>query len=270
MFRLPASTARGAASVLPIGPSWVLQSIGLLSLFTTSLRRGDGSRSARGSTVLRSPLPQPLVSRAGRAGIAHRAIADGFTLCLWFSINPVTGRFWAHPSAHLRARFGRLSLSDYHGLYEHTYGRRQVCFLLTGLACVGIPGTLGFISIELLVDSAVEASPYVGIVVIAAGTLNGIAVMRAYFLLFTGARHVSTVSLGIGLRERAAVLSLSVLILGGGLFPQLGVATRQRAAEEILQNRRKRLHLENPARRDETVLAPVKRAMICAQRSLTF
>ena len=79
--------------------------------------------------------------------------------------------------------------ADYHGLYEHSPAL-AVCFLLTGLASVGFPGTLGFISIELLVDSAVEASPYVGIIVIAAGALNGIAVLRAYFLLFTGARHV--------------------------------------------------------------------------------
>jgi NADH-quinone oxidoreductase subunit M len=106
--------------------------------------------------------------------------------------------------------------------------------------------------------------------VIAAGALNGIAVLRAYFFLFTGARHVSTVSLGIGLRERAAVLSLSVLILGGGLFPQRGVATRQRAAEEILQDRRKRLHLEKPIPYHETVLTPVERPIFQAQSSHAF
>jgi hypothetical protein len=100
--------------------------------------------------------------------------------------------------------------------------------------------------------------------------LNGIAVLRAYFLLFTGARHVSTVSLGIGLRERVAVLSLSALILGGGLFPQLGVATRQRAAEKALEDRRKRLHLEKPAPYDDTVLTPVEHPMIQARRSLTL
>ncbi len=79
--------------------------------------------------------------------------------------------------------------------------------------------------------------------------LNGIAVLRAYFLLFTGARHVSTVSLGIGLRERFAVLTLSALILGGGLFPQPGVATRRRAAEQILEDRAARLRaVEKPPR----------------------
>ena len=80
-------------------------------------------------------------------------------------------------------------------------------------------------------DGAVEANPYVGLAVVAAAALNGIAVVRAYFLLFTGTRHVSTVSLGIGLRERFAVLTLAALILGGGLFPQPGVTSRERAAE---------------------------------------
>ena len=61
---------------------------------------------------------------------------------------------------------------------------------------------------------------------VAAAALNGIAVVRAYFLLFTGTRHVSTVSLGIGLRERIAVLTLAALILGGGFFPQPGVSSR--------------------------------------------
>ena len=57
-----------------------------------------------------------------------------------------------------------------------------------------------------------------------------------------------------------AVVSLSALILGGGLFPQLGVATRQRAAEEILQDRRKRLHLEKPVADDETVVNTGRRS----------
>jgi NADH-quinone oxidoreductase subunit M len=54
---------------------------------------------------------------------------------------------------------------------------------------------------------------------------------------------VSTVWLGIGRRERVAVLTLAAMILGGGLFPQPGVTTRELAAEEILNERARRLGL---------------------------
>jgi NADH-quinone oxidoreductase subunit M len=253
--------------VLPIGPGWVLQSIGLLSLFTAVY-------AAAMATIQRETrrfFAHLFLSHSSLVLVGlelHTELSLTASLCLWFSVILSLGGFGLTLRA-LEARFGRLSLSDYHGLYEHTPAL-AVCFLLTGLASVGFPGTLGFISIELLVDSAVEASPYVGIIVIAAGALNGIAVLRAYFLLFTGARHVSTVSLRIGLRERVAVLSLSALILGGGLFPQLGVTTRQRAADEILQDRRKRLHLENPVPYDETASTPVERPMIPAKHSQSF
>lgn len=60
---------------------------------------------------------------------------------------------------------GGLSLTDFKGLYEHTPAL-AVCFLLTGLASVGFPGTLGFIGTELLVDGVVEAYPYIGIAVV--------------------------------------------------------------------------------------------------------
>jgi len=121
-----------------------------------------------------------------------------------------------------------------------------VCFVLTGLASVGFPGTLGFVATELLVDGAVKASPYVGLAVVLAAALNGIAIVRVYFLLFTGARPASSVSLNIGPRERFAVLTLTVLILGGGLFPQLGLSSRHRAAEEILLQRGSRTGVTNP------------------------
>ena len=165
----------------------------------------------------------------------HTEISLTGSLCLWFSVILSLGGFGLTLRA-LEARFGRLSLTEYQGLYQHSPAL-AVCFLLTGLACVGFPGTLGFISTELLVDSAVEVSPYVGIAVVTAAALNGIAVVRAYLLIFTGARHHSTVSLGIGDRERFAVLTFSALILGGGFFPQPGVSTRHRAAAPILAER---------------------------------
>ena len=220
--------------VLPIAPDWVLHSIGVASLITAvyaacmSLIQQDTRRFfaylflSHSSLVLVGLELNTTLSLTG-------------SLCLWFSVILSLGGFGLTLRA-LEARFDRLSLAQYHGLYEHV-PILATCFLLTGLASVGFPGTLGFVSTDLLVDSAVEVSPSIGIAVVATAALNGISVLRAYFRLFTGARHVSTVSLSIGTRERFAVLTLAALILGGGLYPRPVVANRYAAAAEILQER---------------------------------
>ncbi len=178
----------------------------------------------------------------------HTDISLTGSLCVWFSVILSLGGFGLTLRA-LEARFGRLSLSEFHGLSNHS-PTLAVCFLLTGLASVGFPGTVGFVSTELLVDGAVESNLFVGLAVVLAAALNGIAVMRAYFLLFTGATHGSTVALAITPRERFAVLTLAALILGGGVFPQPGVMSRQRATERILEDRESRMRaaeLDRPA-----------------------
>jgi NADH-quinone oxidoreductase subunit M len=217
--------------VLPISPSWILASIGLLSLFTAVYAAGMATIQRE----TRRFFAHLFLSHSAIVLVGlelHTVLSLTGSFCLWFSVVLSLGGFGLTLRA-LEARFGRLSLTDFHGLYEHS-PTLAVCFLLTGLAAIGFPFTLGFISTELLVDSAIEASPYVGIAVVTAAALNGIAVVRAYFYLFTGARHISRMSLGLGLRERIAVLTLAALILGGGLFPQPGVMSRERAAEEIL------------------------------------
>jgi NADH-quinone oxidoreductase subunit M len=93
------------------------------------------------------------------------------------------------------------------------------------------------VSSELLVEGAIEASLPAGIAVVAAAALNGIAVVRAFFLLFTGARHFSSVSLAITARERFVLVTLTALLLGGGLFPQPGLAHLYAVAEQVLQAR---------------------------------
>lgn len=230
--------------VMPLGPDWVLKSIGLFSLITAVY--------AAGMAVVQQETRRFYVylflSHASLVLVGmelHSELSLTASLCMWLSVILSLGGFGLTLRA-LEARFGRLSLSDFTGLYEHS-PTLAVCFLLTGLASIGFPATIGFIATELLVDSAVNSNlyigPYIGIAVVTAGALNGIAVVRAYFLLFTGARHVSTVFLGIGVRERIAVLTLSALILGGGIFPQPGVESRHKAAEEILASRRAR-HLD--------------------------
>jgi len=220
--------------VLPIAPEVVLRSMGLLSLVTAVYAAG-----------------MALIQREGRRFfcylfLSHSALvlvglemvtSIGLTgaLCVWLSVGLSLGGFGLTLRA-LEARRGRLSLANFQGLYEHA-PNLAMCFVLTGLASVGFPGTFGFVGMEILVDGATVAYPHVGISVVVAAAINGIAIVQAYFLLFTGTRYVSSVSLWLRARERYAVLTLAALILAGGFFPQPGVESRHNAAKEILDQR---------------------------------
>ena len=220
--------------VLPITPDWVLHSLGLFSLVTSVY----AASMAVVQREARRFFAYLFLSHASLILIGlelHTPISLAGSLSLWISASLSLAGFGLTLRA-LEARFGRLSLADFHGLYDHA-PMLAVCFMVTGLASVGFPGTLGFIGAELLIDGAVEANPSVGMAVMFATALNGIAVVRAYFYLFTGVRHYSTVPLTLGARERFAVLTLAALILGGGMFPQPGVATRYEAAQLLLRQR---------------------------------
>lgn len=222
--------------VLPLAPDWVLHGIGLVSLVTAVY----AAAMAVVQRDVRRFFAYLFLSHASLVLVGlelHTTVSLTGALSLWFSVMFSLGGFGLVLRA-LEGRFGRLALAKHHGLYDHS-PTLAVWFLLTGLASVGFPGTLGFIATDLLVDGAVGANLFVGLVVIATAALNGIAIVRAYLLLFTGARHTSTVSLEIGLRERIVVLTLAALILGGGLWPQPGVSSRQRAAADILEDRQR-------------------------------
>jgi NADH-quinone oxidoreductase subunit M len=156
-------------------------------------------------------------------------------LCVWVSVGLSLLGFGLTLRS-VEARAGRLSLDSFHGLYRHVPSLAAL-FLLTGLSSIGFPGTLGFVGAELLVEGAVGVYPVVGVLVVVAGALNGIAVMHGYFRLFTGTEHEASVSLRARWAERVAILVLSVLIIGGGLWPQPGVASRYHAAQEIISRR---------------------------------
>jgi NADH-quinone oxidoreductase subunit M len=157
------------------------------------------------------------------------------SLSLWLSVAlSMTG--FGLALRCIETRVGRILLTEFHGLYEHVPMMAGL-FLLTGLAGIGFPGTVGFVGVELLVEGAVEALPIVGSLVVIVTALNGLAVIQAYFRIFTGRPHASTIDLQIRPAERAAVLIISALILVGGVFPQPGVSNRYKAALELAAKR---------------------------------
>jgi NADH-quinone oxidoreductase subunit M len=195
---------------------------------------------------------QALVQNQGRRFFSYLVISQGgLVIAGMLTLAPValTGALCVVLSATislcglgltlraLEARRGPLCLSRFQGLYERT-PNLAMCYVLTALASVGFPGTFGFIGLELLIDGAVNAHPLVGIALVVATALNGIAAMRGYFLLFGGTPAISSTSLEIRTRERFAVLVLAGLILLGGIVPHPFVASLDRATEEILQLRR--------------------------------
>jgi len=220
--------------VLPIAPDWILRTIGLISLITAVYAAGI----ALVQTDARRFFCYLFLSYSALVLVGLEAVTPiGLTgaLCVWMAVSVSLGGFGLTLRA-LESRRGRLSLTNYQGLYNQTPAL-AVLFLITGLASVGFPGTFGFVGTEMLVDGAVEAFPYVGVAVVIASALNGIAVVHAYFRLFTGTQHKSPVSLGIVRRERFAVITLTALIFVGGLIPQYNVASRTRAASHILKKR---------------------------------
>lgn len=221
--------------VLPIAPDWALQSIAIVSLITAVYAGGMAlvQREARrffcylflshSSLVL---VGMELATPIGLTG----------ALCVWLSVGLSLAGFGLTLRS-VESRTGRVRLDRYQGLYEHA-PTLAALFLLTGLASIGFPGTVGFVGTELLIEGAVTVYPFVGMAVVVAAALNGIAILHAYFRVFTGARHTASISLRARLSERIAVLILAVLILGGGLFPQPGVSSRYHAAEALMKQRR--------------------------------
>jgi len=217
--------------VLPIAPQWVMQGLGFLSLITAVYAAG----MAMVQTDVRRFfcylfLSQSSLVLVGLESVSHIGLTGG--LCVWASVALALSGYGLTLRA-LESRFGRFELRQYRGLFEHV-PTLAACFLLTGLGSVGFPGTIGFVGTEILIDGIVGTYPYVGALVVIAAAFNGIAILRAYFLIFTGTRHVSAVSLSVRVPERLAFLTLSLLILGGGFVPQPGINMSSAAADEII------------------------------------
>lgn len=236
LFVTPMSGAYAAMRLLlPVAPAWALKCVALVSLATAVYAAGMAlvQREARRFFCFLF-LSQSSLVLAGLELASPIALAGG--LCVWLSV----GLSLAGLGLTLRAlesRTGRLTLANYQGLYDHMPGL-GVFFLVSGLASIGFPGTVGFIGAELLVEGAMHFAPAVGVAVVLVTALNGIAILQTYFRLFTGARRTTSICLNARLPERIVMLTLTALIVGGGLWPQPGIASRFHAAEEILARRR--------------------------------
>jgi len=262
LFLTPMAGAYAALRlVVPIAPDWALRSIATVSLFTAiyavgmALIQKDTRRFFCYLMLSQSSLVLVGLEMTTPLGLTG-------ALCVWLSIGLAMTGFGLIIRS-LEARTGRLNLTDYHGLFDHVPSFAGF-FLLMGLASVGFPGTIGFVSLELLIEGASQRGTVTGTVVVLASALCGIAIMHAYFRIFTGKHHRTSISLKSSSSERFAYLVLIALIVIGGLVPQPGVATRYHAAVELLSHRNRELvePIHRPAFVDDDIDDPAEPAEI--------
>jgi NADH-quinone oxidoreductase subunit M len=242
--------------IFGIAPEWLLHGIAIFSLITAVYSAGMAivQREARRFFCYLFLSHSSLVF----VGLAM-ATPLGVTaaLCAWLSVGLTMGGFGLTLRA-LETRTGTLSLDKFHGMFAST-ARLAALFLLTGLASVGFPGTVGFVGAELLVDAAAQVYPLAEIAVVIASALNGLSVLHAYFRIFTGTQHLSSIDLHSRRRERLAIIIMSVLILGGGLYPQPGVASRYHVAADLVLQRERRLDAQAAPRIAKAEDSPLER-----------
>ena len=222
-----------AVLVVPRASNDVLRVVSVLALCTAvygaalALVQTDARRCCGYLFVSQSALVL-----AGLDCTSRVALAGG--LSLWLSSGlAFAGLAWC--VLVLEARRGRLDLSKHHGGHERM-PLLAGTFLVTGLACVGFPGTLGFVGQELLVQGALQAFPLLGFAVVLAGALTGLAVLRMYFSLFCGRRDAG-VHLKLLPRETLAFGTVMLALVLAGLMPGSIVRSRVQSAEELLQLR---------------------------------
>lgn len=212
----------------PLGgsASWLLDVLGVVTMiYGASLALGQ--RSARRALGYLSVSQSALVL----LGLADGGLlgATGALLVI-IAVGLAQTGFGLALSA-TEARRGPLRL-DVDGGGHATTPALAGATLMLGLASVGIPGTLAFVAEDLVFHATLEARPWVGVAMVLATAINGIAVLRIAFRLF-GGRARRTGEGDLTRRERTVLGLVGATLVILGLVPQPVLAPALHALEHL-------------------------------------
>jgi NADH-quinone oxidoreductase subunit M len=168
------------------------------------------------------------------AGIENRN-TEGVTGALvhWFVVTAATTALICTYRA-LEARVPAVTNPGDHLGMANSTPRLAVFFAISGLALIGLPGTLGFAAEDLLFHGSLESHPWLGVLLPLATAINGITVYRLFSRLFLGRSPSATPIVADALpRERWALSATVVFLVGFGLAPGFLIALRAPAAEAL-------------------------------------
>ncbi|MFO0281027.1 MAG: proton-conducting transporter membrane subunit [Acidobacteriota bacterium] len=221
---------------VPLAPEVARQAIGflaVLALFTavyTALLATVAKRPRRILALLCTSQASFIL-----AGIENRNL-EGITGALihWVVVSLTTSSLVLVYQALENRTKEVTEPAGYLGFGYHA-PRLAVFFAINMLALVGLPGTLGFAAEDLLFHGSLESHPLLGIGLPLATALNAITGYRLMTKLFLGRRSQATPVIPDALpQERWALVAPALILVAGGLFPNVVVALREPAAESIL------------------------------------
>ena len=196
-------------------PTWL---VGLLllgalmaygqALVQTRLRRGLALLTAGGLSMLMVAVLDP-APEGVRGGVA-----------LWAAWMVSMAGFAVAVGA-ATSRLGVIDLRQHHALHDRA-PRLGALFLLLGLASAAGPGTIDFVTEDILLHGSLVHHAWMGALLLAGVGLHAWTVMRWTFRVFYGPGPKITdplLRMPLRPRERWALLTLLVLLIAGGLMP---------------------------------------------------
>lgn len=102
--------------------------------------------------------------------------------------------------------------------------RLAVMFLVCALTLFGLPGTLGYVSEDLLFQGVLESRSWIGLCLLFATAFNAISLLRLYSTLFLGVLPKNVLIIpDASRRERWPILLCVALLVACGIAPRLVV-----------------------------------------------
>lgn len=194
---------------------------GLLGLAQTDLRRMLGF-------VLTSQMGLVLVgvAEANRDSL-HGALLQMLALGL-----TSTGLLLL--TSQLEARAGTTDVRELGGAagrFPYLAG----AFFVLGIASIGFPGSLMFVSEDLLLHGLLGSHPVEATGLLLVTVLNGIAIVRGFFLAFLGTarRPLGLTVPDLTPRERFVAITLTALLLATGFSPTPLLRARELVVERL-------------------------------------
>jgi NADH-quinone oxidoreductase subunit M len=214
----------------PLGgsASWLLDVLGVVTMLY-------GAALALGQRSARRALGYLAVSQSA---LVLLGLADGGLLGATGALLVIVAVGLAQTGFGLaisatEARRGPLRLDVESGGFSSTPALAGATLML-GLSSIGLPGTLAFVAEDLVFHATLEARPWVGVVMVLATAINGIAVLRIAFRLF-GGRTRRTGEGDLTRRERFVLGVVGAVLVTLGLVPQPVLAPTMEAFEHLVE-----------------------------------